>query len=467
MAVADTERIERLERENQRLQRDNEELRRRNQELERLLEEALRKLKRQAAPFARERPKANPNKPGRKPGERYGRQRRRHAPMTVREEHTAKLPARCTHCGGPLACDATVEQYQEDIVRQIVQRLFHVELGHCRSCGRRAQGRHPLQTSDAVGAAAVQIGPEALALAAQLHHGMGLAYGKVAEVLHVGYGLRVERSTLCRAAARLGRRATPTYEQLKAELNHSPAVWMDETGWRLAAGKGWLHVAVTLRLTLYHIDRQRGFAAATKLLAAGYTGVLSHDGWQPYYRYTAAVHQSCLGHLYRRCDALLMTADPAHPPFFAGAVLDFLGQAFAIERRLRTGAIHPHGQRVLLGRMEHTLERLLAQPIANSPLQQRLQKHLRHEAPYLLTFLYCPEAETTSNRAERAIRPAVVARKTWGGNRTAPGAHTQAVLMSVFATYRQQRATALPEIAQLLRTPTPFLLSICQYAKPP
>lgn len=458
--AAEQERIEELEREVERLQR-------RIEELERLLAEALRKLKRQAGPFARDLPKADPKKPGRKPGERYGRHGRRRAPRSVHEEHVAPLPERCAHCGGPLERDGSVEQYQEDIVRQIVQRLFEVEVGHCQRCGRRAQGRHALQTSDAVGAANVQIGPEALALAAELHHGMGLAYGKAAEVLRVGYGLCIERSTLCRAATRLAERALPTYEYLKVELNQSPAVWMDETGWRLAAHTGWLHVAVTLRITVYHIDRHRGFAAATHLLAATYRGVLGHDGWQPYYRYTAAVHQSCLSHLYRRCDALLMSADPAQPPLFAGAVLDFLRQAFAIERRLRAGQLHPHGQRVLLGRMESALERLLAQPIENSPPERRLQKHLRHEAPYLLTFLYCPAAESTSNRAERAIRPAVVARKTWGGNRTAPGARTQAVLMSVFATYRQQRATALPEVAELLRTPTPLLLSICQHPQPP
>ena len=42
------------------------------------------------------------------------------------------------------------------------------------------QGRHPLQTSDALGAAAARVDPRALATAAVLHKQYGLPLGKVA-----------------------------------------------------------------------------------------------------------------------------------------------------------------------------------------------------------------------------------------------------------------------------------------------
>jgi hypothetical protein len=48
-------------------------------------------------------------------------------------------------------------------------------VGYCPCCGARTQGRHPLQTSDALGAAKVQIGPEALVLGAHLNKQMGLS----------------------------------------------------------------------------------------------------------------------------------------------------------------------------------------------------------------------------------------------------------------------------------------------------
>ncbi len=46
--------------------------------------------------------------------------------------------------------------------------------------------------------------------------------------------------------------------------------------------------------------------------------------------------------------------------------------------------------------------------------------------------------QATNWRAEQAIRPAVVNRKSWGGNRTDHGAQVQQTLMSVIRTSRQQ-----------------------------
>jgi hypothetical protein len=68
------------------------------------------------------------------------------------------------------------------------------------------------------------------------------------------------------------------------------------------------------------------------------------------------------------------------------------------------------------------------------PANRRLAKHLRHERPYLFTFLYCPGLDATNNAAERAIRALIGARKNWGGNRTPNGAHAQAVLTSLLQT---------------------------------
>jgi cell division septum initiation protein DivIVA len=50
------------------LRRENQELKAEIERLRRMLEEALRASKRQAAPFSRRHPKAQPQKPGRKSG---------------------------------------------------------------------------------------------------------------------------------------------------------------------------------------------------------------------------------------------------------------------------------------------------------------------------------------------------------------------------------------------------------------
>jgi transposase len=54
----------------------------------------------------------------------------------------------------------------------------------------------------------------------------------------------------------------------------------------------------------------------------------------------------------------------------------------------------------------------------------------------------------------------VIARKVWGGNRTARGARTQSVLMSVLRTCRQQEQAALPPLIHLQQMRRPGALDL-------
>ena len=165
--------------------------------MQKLLEEAVRKKKRNTAPFSRDNPKPNPKTAGRKSGDRYGQQATRPAPVRVDEQIAVPLPACCPHCESEVIRRDTRAQYQEDIVRVTLVRRFDVEVGVCAGCGRSVQGRHALQTSDALHVGQVQIGPEALSLAALWNKEMGLSHERVARSLQLGYGLTVSRSGIC------------------------------------------------------------------------------------------------------------------------------------------------------------------------------------------------------------------------------------------------------------------------------
>ena len=416
------------------------------------LEESLRRSKRQAAPFSRGKRKKKPKKPGRKPGAEYGTQSNRPVPERVDQEIPVPLPKQC-ECGGAAVYDETKPQYQEDIVRQTVVRRFDVEIGHCGCCGKRVQGRHPLQTSDALGAAQVQIGPEALTLAAHLRKEMGISDGRAARVLELGWGLRMSRSGVCRAVLRTARKAAPTYEELRAAARSAPVAWMDETGWRVAAALQWLWGVVTETVTVYDILPGRGFGEASSILGADWEGWLHHDGWRVYYQFLNAYHQSCLNHLLTRADDLVETAR------FPSEVADLLRQGLGLRDRFRRGEISEQGLAIATGRIESAMDRLLAKTW-RTPENRRLAKHLRHEQPWLFTFLHCPGLDATNNVAERAMRPAVIARKTWGGNRTTDGAGAQKILMSVLRTCHQQGKDSFQRLVDLLRSPVPVLIDI-------
>jgi transposase len=460
-----TDQVEKLEKEVKSLRDQLQRALAENERLCKELEEALRSLKRQAAPFSRGDPKANPKPPGRKPGAQYGERASRPVPARFNQQIAVPLPKNCLRCGGPVIHQQTRPQFQEDIVRLTIVRRFDVEIGRCACCGRHVQGRHPLQTSDALGAAQVQLGPEALSLAAHLNKEMGISHERVARVLDLGYGLRASRSALCRALTRLGDKAAPTYQHLVTTVRSSPVNQVDETGWRVAAHLEWLWVVVNREVTVYAILPGRGFAEAASILGEDYDGFLTHDGWRPYYRFTRAFHQTCLSHLIRRCQDLVEIASPSGARFPL-AVMQLLRKGLALRDRYQLGEISLHGLSVSAGRLQNSMDRLLAQTF-RLPANRRLAKHLCHEQPHLFTFLHCPGIEATNNAAEQAIRPAVIARKTWGGNRTQTGARTQQILASILRTCRQQGKQAFPRLLDLLRSPVERLLDIVPAALSP
>ena len=175
------------------LRRQVDRLEQENKDLRDKLDDAKRAGKRQAGPHSKGAPKVEPKTPGQKPGHVAVN---RAVPEKVDRSVRAQLPTHC-ECGGCIIQDDEKAQYQIDIPRPIPVTVtrFDVAIGHCDICAKRHQGRHPEQTSDALGAAGVQIGPNTLGLASELKHRHGLSYGGFATLLKsLTSGLRFARS---------------------------------------------------------------------------------------------------------------------------------------------------------------------------------------------------------------------------------------------------------------------------------
>ena len=164
------------------------------------------------------------------------------------------------------------------VVRPVVRR-FDIEVGHCSQCQRRVQGHHVLQTSDALGAAGVQLGPGVVALVVELHTEMGVPLAKVAHLLRTTFGLQVTPGGLAHVLHRAARAAAPAYAELCEQVRNAPVVTPDETGWRVGGVRHWLWAFVTPDTTVYAICPGRGFNDAATVLGTDYAGVLVRDGW--------------------------------------------------------------------------------------------------------------------------------------------------------------------------------------------
>jgi transposase len=435
----------------QALQRRVAELEAQVERLAALLEQHQRAGKRQAAPFAKGPPNPAPKKPGRKPGPGYGTRAHRPppAPEQVGEVHEAPLPGSCPACGSPVDETHVDQQYQVEIPRRPTHRQFNVHVGYCRGCRRRVQGRHPLQTSDALGAAAAQLGPDAQAAVTELNKQAGLSHGKVSRALKGLFGIDLTPGGSAHTVLRAARRCEPTYAAICRAVRRADWVVPDETGWRVGGRNAWLHALVGPAATAYVIDPTRSGAAAERILGADYGGVMVHDGWSPYDNFRRARHQQCLGHLLRRCGELLGTATRGAVRF-PRRVKGLLHAALALRDRHAAGRVRDHGLAVARGRLANALACAVLPPKSNAA-NERLARHLWEHREQLLTFLSVPGLDATNWRAELAIRFGVILRKVWGGNRTWAGARAQAVLMSVWRTCRQEGRSALDFLSQLLR----------------
>jgi transposase len=441
------EQVTRLERERARLERENARLKDE-------LEAARRAGARQAAPFSKGAPTRRPRRPGRKAGARYGRRGQRPIPRVVHETHDVPLPAACPTCGEAVTETQVAAQYQEDLPPvQPVVRCFAIHVGLCDR-GHRVQGRHPLQTSDVLGAAAVQLGPHAIALAVQLNKQFGVSFGKIATLFRTRFGLQVTASAIVRALHRVAAKGQPTYDALCETVRTSRAVVPDETGWKVGGVLHWLWVFATTLTTVYRIAPGRGFAEAAAVLGAEFAGGLSRDGWAPYRQFTEAFHQSCVGHLLRRCRRLQRDHPRAR---FPARIARILHRALAVRDRHAAGAMSAHGVDVARGHLFNQLVDAL-DDVGTVPDVQRFARHLTTELPALFSFLVDPALDATNWRAEQAIRPAVVTRKMCGGgNRSPQGAATQQVLTSMLRTAQQRDLDVDAVITTLLHARVPIV----------
>jgi transposase len=454
-----------LRQDNERLRQDNERLHRELAEARAALDQAKRQSKRQAAPFAKGPPKPQPKQPGRKSGAAHGRHGHRlpPSPATVDEILEAPLPDACPHCGGPVEETTVAAQYQTEIPRVPLIRQFNVHVGCCCGCGQRVQGRHPLQTSDALGAAAAQVGADAQAAVVTLNKTFGLSHIKVAKVFKTLFDIDLTRGASVQIVLRAANRLESADEEICQEIKASPCLTPDETGWRVEGKPAWLHAWVGQRATCYAIERQRSADALEGVIGIDWAGKMIHDGFASYDRFTKAIHQQCLGHVLRRVRELQekATRGAVHYP---RRLIALFTEAIHLRNRHLQGEVSAEELRQARQQFDWRLQKL-AQPAREVPAYETLSAHLWKHLDEWFVFLSHPEVEPTNWEGEQAIRPAVVNRKVWGGNRTWAGAHAQEVLMSVLETCKRTGRLALEFVSQTLRAfgnpllPRPILLT--------
>jgi transposase len=412
-------------------------------ELQEALEAAERAAHRQAAPFRIEERKrlVAPKRPGRKQGHPGAF---RHQPDQVDEYTEVELCA-CPHCGGREFIDQSqIEQFIEDIppVRPRVTRLRTYE-ATCMRCAQSVRSRHPLQMSLATGAAGVQLGPRALALAADLNKAKGLSMRKTCAILRDCFGLQLSPGGLSQALDRLAAKLKPQYDAIATELRQAPVLHSDETSWWVAGPGWWLWVFTASQFTFYVVAKSRGRDLLKDILGKDFGGVLVSDCLAIYDDTTALQHK-CYAHHHKA----ISKAKALHPhqgEGFLCEVAAMLRAAVALQEQKALLSLETFDD--LRQALQHKAVQLL-EPPRSEPNEEAVRNRLNKQRDHLFTFLDYDGVDATNNLAERQLRPAVIARKISCGNKTLNGARTWQILASLAATCAQRATSFIAALAR-------------------
>jgi transposase len=432
-----------------------------NESLRREIAELKRRTKRQAAPFSKGTRVSNPKRPGRQPGE--GTFSFRQAP---RPEEITQPPVNvpvtlecCPRCGEKLAEERVDLAYITELPPMPRPRVtqYRVWVCRCLRCGRRVRGQHPDLAPDQYGATAHRVGKRTMAAAHALHYQVGIPVRKTPLVLNLLTGVELTQGAITQDALRQARgRVGQKYQELRAGVRESPVVYTDDTGWKVGGENAHLMAFDIDQATVYQVRPRHRHQEVQEVVPRNYQGVLGTDRGRSYEdkSFRRVKQRKCLAHLQRTLSELLdCKKGPARD--LAEGTRELLQLAVRLWEEYHWGSRGEFDQWVPEVRFAlnyHLRDRSLKDQ-DNRKLLRMLRRY--HQQGDLLRFLEQPEVEPTNNRVERALRPAVIARKVSQCSKTWSGADAFAAFTSVIQTLLKKGSpsSVVEALADLFRAP--------------
>lgn len=446
-----------LREENERLKKENERLRQENERLREEVDRLQRANKRTTAPFRRQSSQtkqedSDKSRPGRKPGHQGTY---KEPPAEDDIDQTIRAPLeRCPECDGALEGPEDVEQFiielpqiSPQITRLITQKAV------CGQCGS-VESTHPLKTSRATGAAAVQFGPRAKAVAVDLHKKRGLSLNKISELFEDLFNIEITPGAIVHTEHKLAQEGALDYLTILDELRQAQSVYADETSWWISweGGQRWLWSYSSDEWSVFRIDKSRGSDVVEQVLGEAFDGVLVSDCLSAYDKIDCEKHKCYAHHLRALSDYETQYPDSD----LIGKLKAKLREAMELDKQWDSLEANQAREQLDELRIETALL-LLGEK--DHPVDEKAAARLRKRFGELFTFVGRPEVDATNNRAERELRPAVITRKMSSGNKTERGARTWQILTSIERTLERQGRdflSYLEETLSLSGTPPPI-----------
>lgn len=403
-------------------------------------------------------PKSLREKSGKKSGGQPGNPGKNLMPVENPDHVIVHVPPTvCDDCGTLLPEPSIAEKRQVfDLPVMRYESTEHRLLQTICRCGKLHRGAFPDEVT-----ATVQYGPRIRAAAVYLINQQMMPLRRTTETIEDLCGLSISEATVVAACAEAEERLHPTVDAIAAALQNVPVAHADESGLKIGGKLHWLHVVVTVMLTLIGFHKKRGEEGMSALgVLNAFQGTLVHDGWESY-RKLSCVHALCNAHHLRELIALFEQGQT-----WAARMIDLLRQACHEVNQAADGVLDEERRAWYRATYEAILcEGERDHPWVESPSGKRgrpkqskatnLLWRLRTYADDVWRFISDPNVPFTNNLAEQAIRMPKVKLKISGGFRTAAGARSFCVIRSYLATMRKQGANLFEALTSTFQGDVP------------
>ena len=369
-----------------------------------------------------------------KPGAKKGHKGHQQSLLTPTE--VVPVPPKPCECG----CEAfenlrAFYTHQHIELPEIQMQVTHFVLqeGECTACGRTCKGVIP-------GGFQVGYGPRFTGLVGELSASQRSSRSAVKQFCQSVLGIAISSGGIQRCVDRVSEAILPYYMAIAQRARSMVVNFIDETSWYQHGVLAWLWVMANTSVAFFSIKASRSKQAFEELIGH-WAGILVSDGYGVYRKWVNQ-RQTCLAHLIRKALGLAERKDP---------VIARFGERVASElRHLIQWANAPPTQgdvSTWYARMCHLIDRHRDRKDDAG----RLARHLDREMAHLWVFLIEDGVEPTNNRAERALRFAVLWRRMMQGSFNEKGDRWVERILSLRETCRLR---GLPTYSVLVKALT-------------
>ncbi len=313
----------------------------------------------------------------------------------------------------------------------------------CPGCGAQTAARLP------EGVAGSAFGPALQAAIVTMTARNRVSRRDMAELASELFGIGLSTGAVDAICQRATTALAEPHERLCASVLDSPAVNLDETGWRTAGEGRALWTATTPEAAIFKVAPDRHRDRLEELIGKDFDGIACSDRWWAYDHLDPRLRQCCWQHLLR--DFRRHSEGLAEQKLFGEAGLALTGRLFEAWH-----AFDEHQDRERLAAELKPIQIAMRELLERAARKSKRTRHHRVFAnnllkiwPALWTFVSVAGVEPTNNAAERSLRGPVIHRKLSHGTRSHDGERFIERALSASVTCRLQGRSLFLYLAEL------------------